>query len=160
MMRNTIWKTLATGLVSNHLHAVVFGETSRFATLRRTTCIHVCKWLVADLLHAVAEYQASHDESQSQPFSDALTELYRGQCNCSYWHGAFGGVYLPHLRHAIYNHLIAADNLIDDQAGRGLGEGAQQWVELDTEDYNLDARNEVRLASNRLVTFLYAEQRR
>ena len=106
------------------------------------------------LAASVAEYQASHDESQGQPFSDALTELYRGQCNCSYWHGAFGGVYLPHLRHAIYNHLIAADNLIDDQAGRGLGEGAQQWVELDTEDYNLDARNEVRLASNRLVTFL------
>ncbi len=106
------------------------------------------------LAAAVADYQSTHDESQGQPFSDALTELYRGQCNCSYWHGAFGGVYLPHLRHAIYNHLIAADNLIDDQAGRGLGEGAEQWVELDTEDYNLDSRSEVRLASNRLVTFL------
>ena len=33
----------------------------------------------------------------------ARSELYRGQCNCSYWHGAFGGVYLPHLRNAIYN---------------------------------------------------------
>ena len=32
----------------------------------------------------------------------ARTALYRGQCNCAYWHGAFGGVYLPHLRNAIY----------------------------------------------------------
>ena len=32
----------------------------------------------------------------------ARTSLYRGQCNCSYWHGAFGGIYLPHLRNAVY----------------------------------------------------------
>ena len=31
--------------------------------------------------------------------------LYRGQCNCPYWHGAFGGIYLPHLRNAVYHHL-------------------------------------------------------
>ena len=51
--------------------------------------------------------------------------LYRGQCNCGYWHGAFGGIYLPHLRNAIYNHLIAADNLLDQVAGRtgALGRG-------------------------------------
>ena len=50
----------------------------------------------------------------------ARTELYRGQCNCSYWHGAFGGIYLPHLRNAVYHHLIAADNLLDAAEGRGL----------------------------------------
>ena len=27
-----------------------------------------------------------------------------------YWHGAFGGLYLPHLRNAIYRHLISAQN--------------------------------------------------
>ena len=37
-----------------------------------------------------------------------------------YWHGAFGGIYLPHLRNAIYNQLIAADNLLD-QADRQDG---------------------------------------
>ena len=36
--------------------------------------------------------------------AEARTELYRGQCNCGYWHGAFGGIYLPHLRNAVYNH--------------------------------------------------------
>jgi 4-alpha-glucanotransferase len=84
----------------------------------------------------------------------ARTELYRGQCNCGYWHGAFGGVYLPHLRNAVYEHLIAADNLLDAAQGRGLAEGDQPWVELTSDDYNFDGRPEVRLASNRLVALV------
>jgi hypothetical protein len=32
----------------------------------------------------------------------AETHLYRGQCNWPYWHGVFGGMYLPHLRSALY----------------------------------------------------------
>jgi len=35
--------------------------------------------------------------------------IWRAQCNCAFWHGAFGGLYLPHLRHGIYQNLIAAD---------------------------------------------------
>src|SRR5215212_6039036 len=54
-------------------------------------------------------------DAEADPSTDpdylevARQELYRGQCNCPYWHGAFGGLYLPHLRNAIYRHLIAAD---------------------------------------------------
>ncbi|MEX2318164.1 MAG: alpha-amylase/4-alpha-glucanotransferase domain-containing protein [Pirellulales bacterium] len=89
---------------------------------------------------------------QNGPLVDqARTELYRGQCNCGYWHGAFGGAYLPHLRNAVYRHLIAADNLLDAAQGRGLDQGDQLWVELTSADYNFDGRPEVRLASNRLV---------
>lgn len=84
----------------------------------------------------------------------ARAELYRGQCNCGYWHGAFGGAYLPHLRNAVYQHLIAADNLLDAAQHRGLGQGDQAWVELTTDDYNLDGRPEVRLASNRLIALV------
>ena len=32
--------------------------------------------------------------------AEAERELHRGQCNCAYWHGVFGGLYLPHLRSA------------------------------------------------------------
>ncbi|HEX5471667.1 MAG TPA: alpha-amylase/4-alpha-glucanotransferase domain-containing protein [Lacipirellulaceae bacterium] len=84
----------------------------------------------------------------------ARAELYRGQCNCGYWHGAFGGAYLPHLRNAIYQHLISADNLLDASRHRSLAEGDLAWVELTTDDYNLDARPEVRLASNRLMALV------
>ncbi|MDD5687851.1 MAG: DUF1926 domain-containing protein [Elusimicrobia bacterium] len=43
---------------------------------------------------------------------DPVNLLYKGQCNCAYWHGIFGGLYLPHLRHAIYKNLIEAENSI------------------------------------------------
>src|SRR5262249_13580505 len=49
----------------------------------------------------------------------ARTELYRAQCNCAWWHGAFGGLYLPHLRNAVYQHLIAAENALLEEEGRG-----------------------------------------
>ena len=42
---------------------------------------------------------------------EALTELWKGQCNDAYWHGIFGGLYLPHLRSALYRHLIRAEAL-------------------------------------------------
>lgn len=89
---------------------------------------------------------------------EAVTELYRGQCNCAYWHGAFGGTYLPHLRNAIYQHLISADNLLDEAAGRGLAEGDRPWVEVTSGDYNFDGRQEVRLASNRVLALLAPAQ--
>jgi alpha-amylase len=40
----------------------------------------------------------------------ARTHLWRAQCNCPYWHGVFGGLYLPHLRSAVYRELIAAES--------------------------------------------------
>jgi len=82
-------------------------------------------------------------------FENAQQDLYRGQCNCPYWHGAFGGLYLPHLRNGIYRHLIAADNAISKLEGK-----TDRWVSIDINDYNLDARQEVRMASDRLVGYL------
>ena len=76
----------------------------------------------------------------------AQRELYRGQCNCAYWHGAFGGVYLPHLRNAVYNHLIAADNLLDQVVGK-----EEAWVEAESQDFDLDGRPEVALANDKLI---------
>lgn len=79
----------------------------------------------------------------------ARMELYRGQCNCPYWHGAFGGLYLPHLRNAIYEHLIAADSLVEQISGRN-----GRWVEIAAGDFNLDGRKEVRLAGDRFIGYL------
>ena len=81
--------------------------------------------------------------------AQARTELYRGQCNCSYWHGAFGGLYLPHLRNAVYRHLIAADTLLEKASDK-----TGPWVSVEAADFNLDARKEIRLASDRLVAFV------
>ena len=34
----------------------------------------------------------------------------RAQCNDAYWHGVFGGLYLPHLREAIWSNLAVAES--------------------------------------------------
>ncbi len=39
----------------------------------------------------------------------ALRHLWRSQCNCSYWHGVFGGLYMPHLREALWRELTLAE---------------------------------------------------
>ncbi|MCS7238314.1 MAG: DUF1926 domain-containing protein [Thermoguttaceae bacterium] len=79
----------------------------------------------------------------------ARRELYRGQCNCAYWHGAFGGIYLPHLRHAVYRQLILAEQCLDQAEGK-----PEAWVEDGVEDFNFDARPEVRLANDKLVLYV------
>jgi 4-alpha-glucanotransferase len=43
----------------------------------------------------------------------ATDELGRGQSNDCYWHGLFGGVYIPHMRAATHEHLIAAEDAAD-----------------------------------------------
>jgi hypothetical protein len=49
----------------------------------------------------------------------ALTEhLYRAQANDAYWHGLFGGLYLPHLRRVVYSNLIALEAGLDAIAPR------------------------------------------
>ena len=45
----------------------------------------------------------------------ASHHLYKAQCNDAYWHGVFGGLYLPHLRRAVYENLIKAENLLEER---------------------------------------------
>jgi alpha-amylase len=79
----------------------------------------------------------------------ARRELYRGQCNCAYWHGAFGGLFLPHLRNAVYRSLINAHTALDDAEAKT---GAR--VALEVGDFNLDARQEVKLENDGLVVMV------
>jgi 4-alpha-glucanotransferase len=83
----------------------------------------------------------------------ARIELYRAQCNCAHWHGAFGGLYLPHLRNAVYKHLISADNLLEKAAGR-----PETWIEAAADDFNFDARQEIRLANDKLAALVTPSQ--
>jgi alpha-amylase len=79
----------------------------------------------------------------------ARQELYRGQCNCPYWHGSFGGLYFPHLRNAIYRSLITADNALDDAEGL-----TGPRVSAQVGDFNLDLRQEVRLENDHLIALV------
>ena len=51
---------------------------------------------------------------------EAREFLWRGQCNCAYWHGIFGGLYLGHLRRAVYENLIRAQAGLEAKSGEGF----------------------------------------
>jgi alpha-amylase/alpha-mannosidase (GH57 family) len=50
--------------------------------------------------------------------AEMLNALYEAQANDAYWHGLFGGLYLPHLRRAIYNAAVKLEALLDEAAPR------------------------------------------
>lgn len=91
---------------------------------------------------------ARRSNQDKRQLAAAEDHLYRAQCNCPYWHGAFGGIYLPHLRNATYKELIAADNILDS-----LSNPTDEWVDVTTEDYNKDLFPEIRLANGQLVAY-------
>lgn len=70
-------------------------------------------------------------EVQKSGSEEARRELYKAQGNDPYWHGVFGGLYLPHLREASYFHLLKAE----EKAGCRTG---PQIL-----DYDADGREEV-----------------
>ncbi len=61
--------------------------------------------------------------------------LWRGQCSCAYWHGVFGGLYLPHLREAIYRNLIEAE-LQNIKTG------------VEVKDFDADGNEEIIVSTN------------
>lgn len=62
---------------------------------------------------------------------DGLRDLYKAQCNDPYWHGVFGGLYLPHLRESAYRHLLEAEKSVPATGG---------WEPV---DYDCDGRPEL-----------------
>ncbi len=87
-----------------------------------------------------------------QTLDAARADLYRGQCNCSYWHGAFGGVYLPVLRDAVYSHLIAADTRLDE-IQRKL-DGTLPAISVEIGDFDFDLHPELRVMNGEMTAWL------
>jgi len=80
---------------------------------------------------------------------DPLVYLYRAQCNDAYWHGVFGGLYLPHLRHALYENLIRAEALYDRKKHAEKAE--KGWVDFERLDFNGDGDEEIFLKNPEMV---------
>lgn len=61
----------------------------------------------------------------SEQRTAGMTEqLYRAQANDAYWHGLFGGIYLPHLRREVYHNLVLLERTLDSVAPRAATEQA------------------------------------
>ncbi len=95
-----------------------------------------------------------------------LHELWKGQCNDAYWHGIFGGLYLPHLRSSLYRHLVAAESMAEDllcrpapvyRTGRparsGAGVSGRRTFWKSEGDLNCDGLREVCLGTSEMTAF-------
>lgn len=76
--------------------------------------------------------------------------LYASQANDAYWHGLFGGLYLPHLRRAIYNNLIELEALLDRCTPRAT---------CYSEDTDLDGITEIYLQNSTIQVVIKANSR-
>jgi len=84
-LRGGIWKNFFSRYPeSNWMHKRMLGLSSRLSMLRERT----------------------HEETMTR-------KLYEAQANDAYWHGLFGGLYLPHLRRAIFSAMIELEALLD-----------------------------------------------
>jgi hypothetical protein len=114
-IRGGIWQNFMSKYAeANHLHKKMLVVSQKLA-------------------EALADEEPWTDEHE-----EARRALYRGQCNCAYWHGLFGGLYLPHLRDAVYRQLIAAESVLDARV-----QGDEDWIAYDERDFDGDLEEEV-----------------
>ncbi|NJE08456.1 DUF1926 domain-containing protein [Thermococcus sp. M39] len=68
---------------------------------------------------------------------EARKYILKAQCNDAYWHGVFGGIYLPHLRRAVWENIIRA----------------QSFVSIGNKvfDVDFDGRNEIMLENDSFI---------
>jgi alpha-amylase len=78
-----------------------------------------------------------------------VIDLWKAQANDTYWHGLFGGVYMAHVRSAIYHHLIKAENAADT-----LSHGAGHWQRYEFTDFDRDTHNELLVESDQQNLYL------
>jgi alpha-amylase len=81
----------------------------------------------------------------------ARDALWRGQANDAYWHGVFGGCYLPHLRRAVKEALLTCERVLATRSS----EPATLWWRGDG---NGDGREEVFVRTMELAVTLNPER--
>ena len=96
------------------------------------------KYPEANRLHKTALRLSLLCRERGDP-PEARRAIARAQCNDAYWHGVFGGVYLPHLRQAVWRELAAAERHL--RAGEGIG--------YELLDFDFDGHDQIRVHSSR-----------
>jgi hypothetical protein len=76
------------------------------------------------------------EKLRTAPSPAARDALWKAQCNCPYWHGVFGGLYLRHIRAAANTNLVRAERLADEAA-------AAAGVRVAERDFDFDGRSDV-----------------
>jgi hypothetical protein len=112
----------------------------------------LAKYEEANLMHkkmlSVSDQLVEYCEKEGANFDTiekAKKHLYAGQCNCPYWHGVFGGLYLSHIRSAIYENLIKAENKLTPKL---------DTVHKSVYDYDCDGLDEIVVRTNKFTTMI------
>jgi len=82
-------------------------------------------------------------------YAAAQRHLWRAQANDSYWHGVFGGFYLPHLRRGAKHELVRAETILDRKTGTSSG--------TEYDDIDADGVPELTLKNENVVAVLKAD---
>ncbi len=87
-----------------------------------------------------------------------IQDLWQAQCNCPYWHGVFGGIYLADIRATTYGHLIQAENQADNvtrrhRSGR-VSNQSSDWLEWQEVDFDGDGNKELLVDSGASSVYL------
>jgi len=131
--------------------------------------LHKRMMMASRKVHDALDNFDAHGARKGAAASWMLDHLYQSQCNDAYWHGVFGGLYLPHLRSAMYEHLIRAEYIADEMRWQGPGAMTQKqllegndlreksklsWLEIEKGDFDRDGSEEVMLNSELLNLFI------
>ncbi len=112
-----------------------------FAKYPEANALHKRMLIVSEEVARRTLLEASNEVRAAQRY------LWRAQGNDVYWHGVFGGLYLPHLRADAYASLLKAERLIQE---RRTASGEQR-------DYDVDGVDEYLFRGNAGAAFVHAD---
>ncbi|MEM1595873.1 MAG: alpha-amylase/4-alpha-glucanotransferase domain-containing protein [Desulfurococcaceae archaeon] len=72
------------------------------------------KYVESNNMHKKALWVKSKLVKAQGKLKEIPLDYYMAYCNDAYWHGLFGGIYLAHLRQAIYESLIRSEKIAED----------------------------------------------
>ncbi len=78
-----------------------------------------------------------------------IIDLWKAQANDTYWHGLFGGIYMGHVRSAIYHHLIKAENAADR-----VRHPEKPWQQYEFSDFDRDTQQRLLIESDQQNLYL------
>jgi hypothetical protein len=93
-----------------------------------------------------------------------LDELWQAQCNCPYWHGVFGGIYLADIRATTYSRLVQAESKAENIVHRSrswlskIRRSGRSWMEWQKLDFDDDGKEELLVDSDEFSIYLSPEE--
>lgn len=107
-------------------------------------------WMQKRMLHAHRKVEKARDVTGVAAGQD---ELWKSQCNCPYWHGVFGGLYLADIRATTYRNIIDAERKADAAV-----HGQEPWLTSEELDLDNDGHKEIAVEGSAWSAFISPRQ--